>query len=508
MTKWAKISHIWMVFTISIASVGFIIWFIWMSVSIRESNQAAYQEGKEYFDAGDYDNAIKTLEPLGNYKDSLDIVASARIANDNREAQIIAERENELATKQTTYHQASTLMENGEYIRAHDLFESLGDYEDSIQLAKEASDKAQIQRDQINTYNKAQSLFLSGDYFGALQLFSELGDYENSSQFVQRCRDAARLMYSHSIATGARSSASIISKGTVLFTGYDFPYAHSQLSEWNNTVSIAVGGEYIVGLKSDGTIVYVSKDDTYPVDESNLKNVIDIASGYLHFAVLKEDGTVTAYGSNGYGQCDVESWENVVAISSGDYHTIGLTADGQILYAGYGDIENQPIDGLEVKIRAIEDQLSDIVAFSTGGAGHPNNYITGHFVALKPNGTVLAVGDNSNGQCDVSPENGWTDIVAIAAGLNFTVGLKKDGTVITTPQEDYAAYPMSQWEDIVAISAGTGVTLGLKVDGTVVAAGYNDYGQLLVDSWVGVPARTEWKSWNLQDILEKWQPLR
>ncbi len=53
------------------------------------------------------------------------------------------------------------------------------------------------------------------------------------------------------------------------------------------------------------------------------------------------------FGYNYYDQCDgVADWKNVVAISVGGYHTVGLTS----------------------------------------------------------NGTVVAVGDNSYGQCDVS---GW-----------------------------------------------------------------------------------------------------
>ena len=50
-------------------------------------------------------------------------------------------------------------------------------------------------------------------------------------------------------------------------------------------------------------------------------------------------------------------------------------------------------------------------------------------VGLKSDGTVVAVGSNSLGQCDVE---GWTDIVAVSAGARHTVGLKSDGTVVAT----------------------------------------------------------------------------
>jgi len=50
-----------------------------------------------------------------------------------------------------------------------------------------------------------------------------------------------------------------------------------------------------------------------------------------------------------------------------------------------------------------------------------------HTVGLRSDGTVTAVGDNKNGQCNVS---GWCDIVSIAAGCAHTVGLKSDGMLV------------------------------------------------------------------------------
>ena len=63
-------------------------------------------------------------------------------------------------------------------------------------------------------------------------------------------------------------------------------------------------------------------------------------------------------------------------------------------------------------------------------------------VGLKSDGTVVAVGSNQDGECDVED---WTDIVAVSAGFWHTVGLKSDGTVVAVGRN----YGVSTWSDIL-----------------------------------------------------------
>ena len=52
-------------------------------------------------------------------------------------------------------------------------------------------------------------------------------------------------------------------------------------------------------------------------------------------------------------------------------------------------------------------------------------------------------------------------------------------------------YNVSYWKDIVAISSGSQYTIGLRSDGTVVATGENDDGQCNVSTWkdIRIPDR-------------------
>ena len=75
---------------------------------------------------------------------------------------------------------------------------------------------------------------------------------------------------------------------------------------------------------------------------------------------------------------------------------------------------------------------------------------------------------------------------AIAAGPRHTLGLKSDGTVMAVGDNKYGQCNVSGWCDIVAIAAGCAHTIGLKSDGTVVAVGDNEYGQCNVRDWVDI----------------------
>ena len=163
-------------------------------------------------------------------------------------------------------------------------------------------------------------------------------------------------------------------------------------------------------------------------------------------------------------------WDKIAVretVSARDSHTVGLKADGTVVAVGYNYYGQCDVDGWG---------WTDIVAVSAGGS---------HTVGLKADGTVVAVGYNLYGQCDV---DGWTDIVAVSAGYSYTVGLKADGTVVAVGDNNIGQCDVDGWTDIVAVSAGVSHTVGLKADGTVVAVGSNGDGRCDVDGWTDIAA--------------------
>ena len=66
--------------------------------------------------------------------------------------------------------------------------------------------------------------------------------------------------------------------------------------------------------------------------------------------------------------------------------------------------------------------------------------------ALAVGETVVAVGNNDEGQCKVT---GWSDIVAISVGSYNTMGLKADGTMVIVGDNEKGQCNASGWKEIL-----------------------------------------------------------
>jgi hypothetical protein len=147
-------------------------------------------------------------------------------------------------------------------------------------------------------------------------------------------------------------------------------------------------------------------------------------------------------------------------VATGGYHTVGLEAEGTVIATGLNTSGQCDVDDWE-----------NIIDVTAGGY---------HTVGLETDGTVVAVGLNNHGQCNVGS---WTDIVQVTAGYGHTIGLKSDGTVVAAGDNGYGQCDVDEWYDIVQVAAGYRHTVGLKSDGTVVAVGDDYFGQCSITGW-------------------------
>ena len=150
-------------------------------------------------------------------------------------------------------------------------------------------------------------------------------------------------------------------------------------------------------------------------------------------------------------------------IAGGGRHTVGIRPDGTVVATGNNDDGQCNVDG-----------WTDIGFVAAGFS---------HTVGLEEGGTVVATGNNDDGQCNVG---GWTDIGLVVAGDWHTVGLRNDGSVVATGKSDQGQCDVLGWADIQQVAAGGAHTVGLESGGTVVATGNNDEEQCAVGGWTDI----------------------
>ena len=218
--------------------------------------------------------------------------------------------------------------------------------------------------------------------------------------------------------------------------------------DWTDIEQVDGGGFFMVGLKSDGTVVAVGDNSRGQCNVGGWTDIIQVDAGLDNTLGLKSDGTVVAVGDNDHGRHDVGGWTDITQVDTGTWHTVGLKSDGTVVAVGIND-----------DLQCNVGNWTDIVQVDAGAD---------NTVGLKSDGTVVTMGDNDYGRHDVG---GWTNITQIATGVWHTLGLKSDGTVVTVGRNDYGQCNVGGWTDIVQIATGAWHTVGLKSDGTVVTVG-------------------------------------
>jgi alpha-tubulin suppressor-like RCC1 family protein len=327
------------------------------------------------------------------------------------------------------------------------------------------------EREQRSTYQQAEALLAAEDYEGAYALFLALADYKDSAERARIIAYELHVANGDNIvalAAGDSHTVGLKANGTVVAIGRN-NYGQCNVSDWNDIIEIAVSSSHTVGLKADGTVVAVGNNDSKQCNVSAWTDIVSISAGdgigasYGLTVGLKKDGTIVVAGYNEKYAAAMSKWRSIDAVSVGVYHRMGLKSDGTVVEVG----ENSSTFG----VFDVSD-WRDIIAISASGS---------FAVGLKTDGTVIMTGnDKSNIQSGVSE---WHDIIAVSTGSSFAVGLNSDGTVVAVGSNEFGQCDVSDWRDIIAITAGGSYSVGLKADGTVVAVGKNEYGQCDVSDW-------------------------
>ena len=406
--------------------------------------------------------------------------------------QELQKRDQELEIKyQDCCHRMSSAKSEFYYREVKHDFEALGDYKDSREKANEckrlaqkwlddqAAEEARRKRNKIiaviavvaiaaiavttravllsNRYNAAVEMVQNGQYDEAIAAFKAAGDYSDAATKVKE------LQYQ---------------KGESLLAADDYDgaiAAYQAAGDYSDAATKAKEAQYKKGeamLASgdyDGAIAAYQAAGDYS-DAATKAKELQYQKGERLLVEQDSEAAAQVFASAvGYQDALKRSYQiryrdlHEGKIAAGEAHTVGLKADGTVVAAGWNSSG-----------QCYVSDWTDIVSIAAGDE---------HTVGLKADGTVVAAGSNWNGQCKVRD---WTDIVSIAAGDDHTVGLKADGTVVAAGSSVYGECDVSDWTDIVSIAAGSSHTVGLKADGTVVAVGNNDYRKCNVSDWTDI----------------------
>jgi len=272
----------------------------------------------------------------------------------------------------------------------------------------------------------------------------------------------------------------------------------------NASIAINQSGSILTWGRNTPMLGYsIATPQTKPTQVLGIPSAgaVSVSMGGDHALAAFSNGNVYTWGGNASGQLGragnpfpaLALSGNFVSVSAGDAYSLALRADGEVVGWGLNHLSQLPgSPGSE--LRVIEG-LHNIVAISAG---------TVHALALDNTGIVYAWGANQVGQAGQgsspvttpTPVAALSDVVAIAAGGAFSIALKSDGTVWAwgqgsllgsnnptlpnnTPVPTQVRYSNNTpLTDIVAISAGVNFSLALRNDGRWAGWGRNQFGEL------------------------------
>ncbi len=482
-----------------------IIFFIFLSSTIiiafliQKYNFNKYQQAHILFENEEYKQAERIYAELGNYKDSKELkedmanyavkletyTSAINFLNRKKYNEAIKAFEKIINFKDSTgrlkeakYNLGIEYYENHDYENAKKLFVELGDYSDSTFYLAQIDIKLFKQSQEI-IYQKAYSYYKNSNYSNAIELYSSILNYKNSEELLNDCKKCLkRKSHNNIIAAGIRNSATITNENHVKIVG-NSQHGQQNVDEWQEIISIDVYGNLTIGLQENKVAKITGTfDGNKTINLKDWNDLIDVAAGEQFVVGLKSGGSVIADGHPSDGQLKVNGWERIIAIDAGSRFTVGLNTDGELLFAGF---DNGQENGFKNLNNEQKEEWKDVVNIAAGGS-EKDGIGGGHTVGLKSDGTLVAVGDNSFGQCDFSDTEKWSDIVKIATGDWYTVGLKSDGTVVMTG-ENFSGHKyrdeeiLNKYDNIVDIAAGYGQTLLLTDEGEIICFGFDDDGK-------------------------------
>ena len=347
-----------------------------------------------------------------------------------------------------------------------------------------------------------------------------------------------------SLAAGDGYLAVLQADGTVKTVGYCRPEIEQEIENWRDVVALTGTQTGLVCLKQDGTLLVTEPDLGGNSTMEEILSITDAVQAVWQgesLAVLCKDGMVRNAGYVEYWQeyaTEVNDWRNVSMLASNNSDLFGLIKDGSVLRTEFDGIsisgsvlkelgEEKAIETAKRQKEITPDLIAkwkNIKEISVGSTQIVGLLADGSAVAAGFPEQIGRVDYNTglalDGSCKVDE---WTELKQILALFGETIGLKTNGTLLTTAEmpEEWKQYSdiesiwgrewtaaairsdgtvvylregddrygqnnVSGWTDMVQLAVGENHTVGLRSDGTVTAVGDNFAGQCDVEDWTNI----------------------
>jgi len=325
-----------------------------------------------------------------------------------------------------------------------------------------------------------------------------------------------------SVAAGGNDILALLNNGTVMAWGNTASQTNVP-ALLTNIVALAEGdGAPSLALSNNNQVVAwgASANGSTTVPPGLTTNVVAIAAGQDDGIALLNNDTVTAWGNDVSGQTNVPVGLTAFAIAAGANHVLALTPEPPVFPPYANTLPASGVTGTNAQLNGFATAngqvsaawfqwgLSTSYGFTTPAVAIGNASTVTYCTAALTNllfaqiyhaqlvvsnavgiaygadvqfapGMPVAWGADTLGQTTIPA--GLSNIVAVAGGLNHSLALSTNGTVIgwgdnNASQLNIPPFPTN----VVSIAAGGDDSLALLADGTVREWGDNGAGQTIV----------------------------
>ena len=435
---------------------------------IKDRNHKAYQESVYQKAIAVYHNMSSTktqittakslFEAVSGYKDSYDYI--------NQCIEKIHEFDYQEAVRLCSSRKAA----QADFKKAITLFEATDGYRDSLEQITKCKDKIyyldsiEVYKPAIQKLNSAKNDYKKGvdninpehistaieSLAEAKDMFDEIVDFEDSRERRKECEEL--------LGEYSQTRTSVTDKKQAL------DKAAAKSEKISKIAGILI---IILVLAVAGTLLTT----LFIIPESKYNNANSLLEAGKYEEAVTAFGEISSYRDSADKKMEAE--KNISYLRAEELFNSGKYEEAAVIYKeleDFNDSKEKNDKVLEIiGFNKAEDAFQKLTDSEKKAFLKNRNYLSvdSISVGIKPDGTVVATKEDDEYDKGQSNVSSWNDIVKVCTDFKHTLGLRKDGKVLFAGDKN-EKYDISEWTDMVDIATNSWVSIGLKKDGRVI----------------------------------------